>query len=434
MFRVSVIIPTYNRFKSCCDAIDSVLKQSLGNQIQIIVIDDASTENEYLRLPQRYKSESNVLILRQKVNGRISHKTKAPQGLTRMVGIKESKAPYIAFLDDDDLFIDPKKLENQLDQLKQFPEAKVNCSNMFKGKDKNEIFFDQVPFPSAAIPGRENLFYLTAESIRTENWMPNSTVLVEKDILLKTGGIIAETFEDFRTWQRILSTGCKAIYSHKPTVWYDNAHAGGSHYVYQYHQNKPKENGFGWISKIVYLSVSTHQLLQFQNELNRMSLQADRFDTIKCKEIECAGQTLSHMEVLATAIKRGDESLLVLESNFAFQTNAEEIHKRMALLKDVDFDVVCLYNHEESIQVSADCMYPGLKKLIYGRSTCGYIVKKRYMQTLLDNYKQGYMLLTMTGQHWLYAIDRFWLSLQQNKDHRWLSFDPFLGYQREFSF
>lgn len=412
MFRVSVIVPTYNRFKSCCEAIDSVLKQSIQSEIQIIVVDDASTEKEYFGLSEKYKSFLNVLILRQKVNGRILHKTQAPQGLTRMVGIKESKAPYIAFLDDDDLFMDPKKLEYQLQLLKRFPEAKIACSNMWKGPNKNEIFFSQIPFPSSKIDGEANLFHLTSESIRTENWMPNSTILIEKEILLKTGGIIAETFEDFRTWQRILGTGCKAIYSSLPTVWYDNAHAGGSHYVYQYHQEKPKENGFQWISKIVYLSDNNHRLLQFQHDLKRMSLQADRFDTIKCKEIQCGGQTLSHIEVLQKAIERGDESLMVLESNFAFEKDVQEIHRRMGLLKDVDFDVLCLFN--------------------YPRSTCGYIVKKKYMQTLLNNFSQGYSLLTMTGQHWLYAIDRFWLSRQ--KQDNWLALDPFVGYQRQFSF
>jgi teichuronic acid biosynthesis glycosyltransferase TuaG len=432
MFRVSVIIPSYNRFKSCCDAIDSVLNQSIKSEIQIIVVDDASTEKEYFGLPEKYKSFTNVLILRQKVNGRILHKTQAPQGLTRMVGIKESKAPYIAFLDDDDLFIDPRKLEMQLQLLKRFPEAKIACSNMWKGKNKNEIFFSQIPFPASTIKDEPYLFYLTADSIRTENWMPNSTILVEKEILLKTGGIIAETFEDFRTWQRILATGCLAIYSSLPTVWYDNAHAGGSHYEYQYHQQKPKANGFQWISKIVYLSDNNHRLLQFQSDLKRMSLQADRFDTIKCKEIECIGQTLSHIEVLQKAIDLGDESLLVMESNFAFAKDVEDIHKRMASLKDIDFDVACLAAEPESMQVQKEFSIPGFKKLLYGRSTCAYIVKKKYMPILLENFSQGYTLLTMTGQHWLYAIDRFWLSLQ--KEHNWLLFDPFLGYQREFSF
>ena len=46
MNKVSVIIPTYNRFKNLLNAIKSVKNQTYKN-IEIIVINDCSTQKEY---------------------------------------------------------------------------------------------------------------------------------------------------------------------------------------------------------------------------------------------------------------------------------------------------------------------------------------------------------------------------------------------------
>ena len=46
MDKVSVIIPTYNRFKYLLNTIESVKKQTYTN-LEIIVINDKSTQKEY---------------------------------------------------------------------------------------------------------------------------------------------------------------------------------------------------------------------------------------------------------------------------------------------------------------------------------------------------------------------------------------------------
>ena len=44
--RVSVIIPSYNRFKFLLNAVDSVLNQTYEN-FEILIVNDGSTQNEY---------------------------------------------------------------------------------------------------------------------------------------------------------------------------------------------------------------------------------------------------------------------------------------------------------------------------------------------------------------------------------------------------
>ena len=53
MSKVSVIIPTYNRAQMVCEAIDSILAQTLQDT-QVIVADDGSTDGTDEVLAERY--------------------------------------------------------------------------------------------------------------------------------------------------------------------------------------------------------------------------------------------------------------------------------------------------------------------------------------------------------------------------------------------
>lgn len=64
MFIVSVIIPTFNRFKFLLNKINSIKEQTYKN-LQIIVVNDCSTENEY----DEYDwIENNINIIHLKEN------------------------------------------------------------------------------------------------------------------------------------------------------------------------------------------------------------------------------------------------------------------------------------------------------------------------------------------------------------------------------
>jgi glycosyltransferase involved in cell wall biosynthesis len=100
---VSVIIPTYNREEYLSKAIESVVSQTFKN-IEIIVVDDGSEVNYAQEICSRYSTCRYVY----KDNGGVS--------AARNFGIKHSRGRYIAFLDDDDLFL-PNKIAKQLNVL-----------------------------------------------------------------------------------------------------------------------------------------------------------------------------------------------------------------------------------------------------------------------------------------------------------------------------
>ena len=67
---ISVIIPVYNVELYVEKAINSILNQTYSN-LQIIIIDDCSTDRTYEIVQNISKLDSRVLILRNKINSKI---------------------------------------------------------------------------------------------------------------------------------------------------------------------------------------------------------------------------------------------------------------------------------------------------------------------------------------------------------------------------
>jgi len=100
---VSVIIPTYNRSAYLGKAIYSVANQTYAN-IEIIIVDDGSTVNYAKSICAKFLN-CNYFY---KENGGLSS--------ARNYGINLAKGEYIAFLDDDDYWLETK-IEKQVEIL-----------------------------------------------------------------------------------------------------------------------------------------------------------------------------------------------------------------------------------------------------------------------------------------------------------------------------
>ena len=100
---ITIIIPFFNRIKSTISSLYSALNQSYNN-IEIIIIDDCSTE-DITELLDVVKNNLNVFYHRNLVN--------LGSSFSRNKGIKYSKGDYISFLDSDDIF-KPDKINLQL--------------------------------------------------------------------------------------------------------------------------------------------------------------------------------------------------------------------------------------------------------------------------------------------------------------------------------
>lgn len=117
---VSVIIPTYNRASLVIRAVRSALAQDFGD-FEIIVVDDASTDNTPTRIDELSDNRLRYLRLGRNVGA----------GAARNHGLRAAKGKFIAFLDSDDVWL-PHKLSTQLKAVADAEnEQRVFCFTRF---------------------------------------------------------------------------------------------------------------------------------------------------------------------------------------------------------------------------------------------------------------------------------------------------------------
>ena len=114
---LSVVIPTWNRARLVCEAVESALSQRNG-QVEVIVVDDGSTDDTVSMLTRNFGSRIYLLRL----------PNRRGVGAARNAGIRLAKGELLAFLDSDDLWL-PGKLDAEFRVLERFPEAEAVVSD-----------------------------------------------------------------------------------------------------------------------------------------------------------------------------------------------------------------------------------------------------------------------------------------------------------------
>lgn len=129
---VSVVITTYNRANLLERALRSVLSQ-IYRDFEIIVVDDASTDDTQEILHDRFKQEieSGVLMY-------IRNEKNKERSYSRNRGMELSKGEYIALLDDDDIWL-PDHLKVLTEFLKRNLQVAVVFSNIVNYQDDGMI-------------------------------------------------------------------------------------------------------------------------------------------------------------------------------------------------------------------------------------------------------------------------------------------------------
>jgi len=122
--KVSIIIPVYNGEKWLSRCLRSLVNQTL-KEIQIICVNDCSTDNSLAVLQQYAKKDKRIVIKNLKKNG--------GESVARNNGLKMAKGEYMAFVDQDD-YVD-------LNFYEKLYKCTRNCSiDVVKGnvKEKNK--------------------------------------------------------------------------------------------------------------------------------------------------------------------------------------------------------------------------------------------------------------------------------------------------------
>ena len=103
-YKVTVIIPTYNSVEFLDSTIASIMNQSIGfENIELIIVDDYSTDNTQELINSYCEKYENIKTFEA------GKKTGTP-GRARNIGIANSTAEYIMFIDHDDNYL-PESVE-----------------------------------------------------------------------------------------------------------------------------------------------------------------------------------------------------------------------------------------------------------------------------------------------------------------------------------
>lgn len=170
MPRVAVVIPTRNRPAFLADAIESVLAQDYQDR-EVLVVDDASEDPAAnTRVVERFSGP--VRYVRRDRRGGPS--------ASRNTGVRASDSEYIAFLDDDDIWL-PSKLRRQVEVFDRSPSeldrlGVVYCGHQWIDAQSGRVQVRRMP----RIESTDDLFRARYNIIQT--------VLVRRSCLEEAGG------------------------------------------------------------------------------------------------------------------------------------------------------------------------------------------------------------------------------------------------------
>ena len=162
--KISVIIPVYNCEKYLKTCLDSLMNQTL-KEIEIICVDDESSDKSYSILKEYAKKDNRFRIYKQKHSN---------AGNARNLGMKKARGKYLLFLDSDDYF--DKNLclktytaaKNNNAEIVLFSAVKVN--EQTKEKEKVHVLLDKAVVPLNEIYSSDSIAPYLYKSSSSAPW------------------------------------------------------------------------------------------------------------------------------------------------------------------------------------------------------------------------------------------------------------------------
>ena len=213
---ISIVIPTYNRKKMTERLITSILKGTYKN-IEIIVIDDASTDNTSEYLGSVFKNNKKINLLKNKKNLFAAG--------SKNEGQKHAKGKYIAFIDDDNV-IDSKMIEELVKELEADARVGEVGPINYSYSYKNKVIFSRSTrnmWTTKTQHLRSLALFRSLKSWETDDipnaFMARASVLNDNKIAFNPKFGIMYEESDFA--YRIREAGYKIIMVKKANIYHD---------------------------------------------------------------------------------------------------------------------------------------------------------------------------------------------------------------------
>jgi len=204
---VSIIVPTFNRIDLLKETVNAILKQTY-QIFEILIINDCSKDYNFETYKQLEGLDDRITVYNLEQN-------LGAAGLVRNYGIEKSNGTYIAFCDDDDLWIE-NKLEKQLLSLKN---TNYDMCSTNAYKLENDIKTNTKLMPDFNKYPEELTFDFLTDVYPKGNIICTSSVLLKKSIL-KFKFSSKKYSEDYGQWLSILNDGKKIRFLNEPLLHY----------------------------------------------------------------------------------------------------------------------------------------------------------------------------------------------------------------------
>lgn len=195
IIEISVIIPNFNYGRYIEECITSVIKSDFDlNKLEIIVVDDGSTDNS-VSVVNRLITETaaNIILIEKEFN--------SGQPQTRNIGITHSKGNYLFFLDSDNYI-----KQNCLKQHFEFLSTHTDYSVAYAPIQR----FDDVTGEYLAVFSNETY---DPDKLARENYIDNMA-MVRRDDFVEVGMFDENVigWEDYELWLKLRNNNKKMFF------------------------------------------------------------------------------------------------------------------------------------------------------------------------------------------------------------------------------
>ncbi len=298
---VSAVIPTRNRPEMVVRAVSSALSQTYEN-IEVVVVVDGPDRGTADALERVNNPRLKIVLLPESVGG----------SGARNAGVKAANGEWVAFLDDDDVWL-PEKIQKQLALAISAPEPYpvIACRLIAQTNNEQFIWPKRLPMPHEAIG--DYLFYRKS-FFQGETLIQTSTLFLPKELILK---VPFKKLRRHQDWDWLLraseTTGFRLIFEAEPqAVWFIDENR--SRVSTKYSSDEWKDS-LKWIS-------SHHEKISNRSYTNFLM-------TVVADMASRAGDTPAIKKILSEVIKNGGPNFWAAGSFLAIWLFPKHIRHKM---------------------------------------------------------------------------------------------------------
>lgn len=239
--RVTVVMGMYNCEATLQRAVDSIIGQTLGDW-ELIMCDDASTDNTYKLACQLAEKDKRIKVLRNAQN--------VGCNIVMNRCIEAAQGEYIAVMDSDDISL-PHRLEREVEVLDNNPQYAIVSTGVMHFDEKGDfrtVRHKEIPQP-----------------IDLARSIPHShpACMVRRDAFMKIGGYCTEKgmhrIEDYYMMARLYACGYRGYNLQEVLYRYYDNHEAYARRTWQVRLNE--FHTYSKAIKLLKLPLYTHLYL-----------------------------------------------------------------------------------------------------------------------------------------------------------------------------